>query len=196
MSQQAATEGDFRRVTGKRLGYRVSEVNEFFTALADDYERLLTAGVAPGEVQTSRTIRDTVFASEEGGYLPIAVDRALDRVEDRFAEIERRLYIERYGDAAWQESLEDLKALLLGRLERPEGERFRRPAKRLTKGYLTKDVDQLCDRMLGAIRGQQTLVPEDIRGVAFRSTAGSLSYDETQVDAFLSRCIEYLQDTL
>ncbi|MDO4897868.1 MAG: cell division protein DivIVA [Rothia sp. (in: high G+C Gram-positive bacteria)] len=196
MAQQTASASKFRRATGKQPGYRVRQVNRFFTALADDYELLLSGNEYSPVAHTSRTIREAAFEPEAGGYLPEDVDRALDAVEDRFAEAERRLYIQRYGDAVWQEAVKELRTLLLGRLERPSGERFRRPGHRLTKGYLAKDVDQLCDRLQVAITQGSTVLPGELRRVVFRSAIGRGSYDETQVDAFMNRAIEYLTDTL
>lgn len=196
MSQQASTAENLSKVGPQESGYSVREVNDFFGALVDDYEQLLTHHGTSQSAHTSRTIRDKVFTPEAGGYTPQAVDSYLDQVEDRFAEIERRLYIERYGEELWQDSLEELRALLRGRLNRPDGERFRRPSHRRTKGYLTEDVDELCRLILRTVEHGETLLPQKIRSATFRSAVGKNSYDETQVDAFMSRCLEYLQDTL
>lgn len=186
----------FTRVGPKKNGYRTASVDAFFTRLADDYELMLTGAELSKEVNTSRTIRETVFDAERGGYSPGEVDRALDRVEDRFSELERRLYIQRYGQAVWNDSVEELRMLLLGRLRRPNGKRFRRPSKRRTKGYFVKDVDAVCNLLMEHMRGRHQLLPGDIRSVSFTAATGKQSYEETQVDAFLDRCIEYLQDTL
>lgn len=196
MSQQASTAENLSKVGPQESGYCIREVNDFFGALADDYEQLLTHHSTSRSAHTSRTIRDKVFTPEAGGYTPQAVDSYLDQVEDRFAEVERRLYIERYGAELWQDSLEELWALLRGRLNRPDGERFRRPSHQRTKGYLTQDVDELCRLILRTVEHGETLLPQKIRSAAFRSAVGKNSYDETQVDAFMSRCLEYLQDTL
>lgn len=186
----------FKRVGPQENGYSTAQVDAFFTRLADDYELMLTGTELGKEVNTSRTIREVVFEPEMGGYVPGEVDRALDRVEDRFSELERRLYIQRYGNDVWNLAVDELRQLLLGRLRRPEGERFRRPAKHLIKGYFVKDVDTLCRRLLDHMDGKHQLLPDDIRSVSFTASTGKLSYEETQVDAFLDRCIEYLQDTL
>lgn len=196
MKHQAQSNGEFRILPGDTAGYDTEEVNSFFTRLADDYELMLSGEPITRTVHTSRTIRQQDFTAQPGGYDPADVDRALDRVEDRFAEIERRNYIGTNGVDAWNDTVADLRALLLGRLDRPAGERFRRPAARLTKGYFVKDVDALCDRLAEHLcRGQQ-LTPADVRRAAFGASTGSMSYDETQVDAFMDRAIEYIQDTL
>lgn len=191
-----ASNSAFTLVGPKENGYRTASVDAFFTRLADDYELMLTGAQLSKDVNTSRTIRGAVFEAEPGGYLPAEVDRALDRVEDRFSELERRLYIQKYGQTTWNDAIAELRLLLLGRLRRPDGERFRRPSKRLTKGYFVKDVDALCHQLMEHLKGQHQLLPDDIRAVSFTAATGELSYEETQVDAFLDRCIEYLQDTL
>ncbi|WP_083093477.1 DivIVA domain-containing protein [Rothia nasimurium] len=195
MSQQAKSGGGFSRVDGKQSGYKVAAVDAFFTRLADDYELMITGAQLGPDVHTSRTVREASFPTELGGYLPQDVDRALDTVEDRFSELERSYFINRYGQHAWNEAVEELRTLLLGRLRRPPGERFRRPSKRLTKGYFVREVDELCERILGHLRGQHQLTPGEVRASAFSAATGNISYDETQVDAFLDRCIEYLNDT-
>ncbi|MDO4821824.1 MAG: DivIVA domain-containing protein [Rothia sp. (in: high G+C Gram-positive bacteria)] len=195
MKHQAESSGEFRRAGAREKGYSVSAVDSFFTRLADDYELILSGAELGKDVHTSRTVRGAVFESEKGGYAPDDVDAALDKVEDRFCELERHLYVQRYGQLAWDQAVEELRELLLGRLERPAGQRFRRPAKRLTKGYFTKEVDTLCERLLSHLKGADALTPADIRAAAFSPATGNLSYEETQVDAFLDRAIEYLKDT-
>lgn len=186
----------FDRVGSKEKGYHVASVDAFFTRLADDYEIMLNGADMGRDINTSRTIRQVIFEPELGGYKPKDVDRALDQVEDRFSELERRLYIQRYGQVMWGAVIEELRTVLLGRLQRPSGERFRRPSKKLTKGYFVKDVDALCDLLMEHMRGRTQLLPGDIRSASFTSATGKQSYEETQVDAFLDRCIEYLQDTI
>lgn len=195
MKHQAESSGEFRRAGAQEKGYSVAAVDSFFTRLADDYELILSGADLGKDVHTSRTVREAVFESEKGGYAPDDVDAALDKVEDRFCELERHLYVQRYGQVAWDQAVEELRELLLGRLERPAGQRFRRPAKRLTKGYFTKEVDALCERLLSHLKGADVLTPADIRAAAFSPATGDICYEETQVDAFLDRAIEYLKDT-
>ena len=122
------------------------------------------------------------------------VDRALEQVGERFAKLERSRYIQRYGLTEWERSLRSTGELLAGRLERPRGEKFRRPTKRKTVGYFISDVDELCDRVLAQLNSEEPLDAGVVQRASFRPATGSVCYDETQVDAFLDRCIELLQD--
>ena len=196
MKHSAQSEGEFSRLPDQQLGYSPEEVLSFFNRLADDYQLILTNPSTGQQVSTSRTIREVSFRTEAGGYSPKEVDQALDRVEDRFSELERRLYIQDYGLAAWQEAVAELRQLLEGRLNRPAGQRFRRPSKRGVKGYRVQDVDAFCQLMSQHLSGEEKLHPDHLRALAFRSARRAASYEERQVDAFVDTCIEYLLDTL
>ncbi|HJD51714.1 MAG TPA: DivIVA domain-containing protein [Candidatus Rothia avistercoris] len=195
MKHQAESSGEFRRVSSHEKGYSVAAVDSFFSRLADDYELMLSGAELGKDIHTSRTVREAIFEGESGGYDAQDVDAALDKVEDRFCELEKQLYLQRYGQRTWDQAVQELRELLLGRLERPAGERFRRPAKKLTKGYFTAEVDALCDRLFAHMEGTDVLTPADIRATAFSPATGDICYEETQVDAFLDRAIEYLKDT-
>ena len=121
-------EGGFARAAETEPGYKRSEVDRLFTRLAEDYEKLSGAAELPEDLYTSRRIRQVVFREEPGGYQLDVVDRALEKIEERFAKLERSRYIEAYGLDNWERSLVETGELLAGRLERPAGERFRRPS--------------------------------------------------------------------
>ena len=193
---RTARRGGFPRAGEVEPGYKRSEVDRLFTRLAEDYEKLSSSFELPEDLYTSRRIRQVIFREEPGGYKLDAVDRALEKIEERFAKLERSRYIEAYGLDNWERSLVETGELLAGRLERPAGERFRRPSKRRYMGYFVGDVDALCDRIYAQLNGEEPLDPSIVRHAAFRPASGSVSYDEAQVDAFLDRCIELLQDLL
>ncbi|THD30096.1 MAG: cell division protein DivIVA, partial [Rothia mucilaginosa] len=75
-------------------------------------------------------------------------------------------------------------------------ERFRRPSKRRHMGYFVGDVDAICDRVYAQLNSEEPLDPSVVRHAKFRPASGTVSYEESQVDAFLDRCIELLQDLL
>ena len=174
-----ARDGGFSRTAETVAGYRRVEVDRLFTRLANDYEHLSSGAEVPSDIYTSRSIRQVIFQAEPGGYNPVEVDRALEQVGERFAKLERSRYIQRYGLTEWERSLRSTGELLAGRLERPRGEKFRRPTKRKTVGYFISE---------------EPLDAGVVQRASFRPATGSVCYDETQVDAFLDRCIELLQD--
>lgn len=184
---------EFRAVGSQDIGYDIDSVDSYFNELADDYEAL-RSGQRHAGLSTARSIRMKNFAPVKGGYDVADVDAALDRVEDCFAAMERREFVADHGREAWGAHVERLAVGIMGRLERPSGERFRRPSKRLTKGYFVEDVDRLCDRLMREFKGADEMRPDLIRGAVFRSATGDKCYEETQVDAFLDRCLELIHD--
>lgn len=185
---------DLARADARVVGYSVEEVDAYTTSLMEDYQVLISGGDT-SQISTSRSIRAKMFNSEPGGYVLADVDAMMERVEDIYAETERDLYIDTYGEETWLKAVAELRDLLLGRISRPPGERFRRPSRRLTKGYYVKDVDAFCRRMMLHMQGKEKLTVDEIRRTVFTSATGAMSYEESQIDAFMDRCIEYLQDT-
>lgn len=196
MKHQGESQSEFQQVAPDQIGYQRQEVDAFFLEAADRYEQLLTDSQGAWDQSLADRVRQIIFSEEAGGYQPADVDRVLSVLEDRLAEMERRYLISSRGQAYWQEHVQELESLLLGRIKRPEKQRFRRPSQKLIKGYFTRDVDRLCDRILAHLEGEEPLTLEDVRLAAFRASTGDMSYDETQVDAFLDRCVQYLQATL
>ena len=94
--------------------------------------------------------------------------------------------------ARWDEHVELLGELLLGRLNRPRTQRFRRPATHRTPGYAVADVDVLCDRLVEQLRSAPEVDPRMLREAVFRSAQGQRCYEEQQVDAFLDRAVEFV----
>ncbi|MBM7051330.1 MULTISPECIES: DivIVA domain-containing protein [unclassified Rothia (in: high G+C Gram-positive bacteria)] len=182
---------EFALAKGRKVGYSVEAVDEYFDELANDYESL-RAGESASGGSTARSIRMKSFPPAPGGYCIEDVDSALDRVEDRFAAIERRGFIAEHGMSAWSAHIEQLAETIMGRLQRPAGQRFRHPSKKLTKGYLIADVDSLCQQLATEFKMSDDVDVQLIRGAVFRSATGAKSYDETQVDAFLDRCLDLM----
>lgn len=189
----APSRNEFATVTSRHSGYSCAQVDQYFSELAEDYEALRSGRPRPGGA-TSESIRAMSFDAQAGGYLPADVDAALDRVEDRFSEFERRAYYSSVDRNEWETQLEAEAALIMGRLDRAAGKRFRRPSHKLTKGYYVRDVDALCDRLVEMFRSQHALDPGVIRSAVFRSATTDMCYEETQVDAFLDRCLKLILD--
>ena len=150
------------------------------------------AAVGSSACVGSRQVRERVFDRVREGYDPAAVDAHLDDLEDELFDREREAFVAEHGVQRWNEHVELLGQLLVGRLNRPRTERFRRPAKHRTAGYSAADVDVLCDRLMEQLRGAPDIDPGLLRGAVFRAAQGQRCYEEQQVDAFLDRAVEFV----
>lgn len=140
----------------------------------------------------SREVREKTFTAEQGGFCPEEVDAALAEAEDRLARAENQQLLSRIGATAHREQAQALAEVLLGRLARPAGQRFRAPQGRRTMGYLTKDVDAWCQEISRYFRETEHVQTAPARGIAFRMSSGSHAYDEAQVDAFIGRVLDLM----
>jgi len=82
--------------------------------------------------------------------------------------------------------------VLRARLHRKPGERFRRPTKKRAHSYNVRDVDALCNELLGYFEHDRPLSVDVVRRAVFREAKGDAGYEETQVDAFLDRVVELM----
>ena len=127
------------------------------------------------------------FALEKGGYSPVHVDAALERLEDAFAVRERdRAISQQGGREAWIGNARSTAQVVLDRLDRPAGEKFDRTGI-LTLGYSTKDVDAFAGRLLDYFQSGKPMSVEEVRTVAFRSS--KRGYSEAQVDLLLDTVV-------
>lgn len=197
-----STQQRFDRLGERAWGYDPAQVDDFLDRLAA-VMHTTTTPPAPGAGDAddaathprrlgSRQVRERVFDRVKGGYDPAAVDAHLDAVEDELFAREKAAFVAEHGTRRWEEHLELLAGLLLGRLNRPHGERFRRPSSHRTLGYAAADVDVLCDRLMDALRGEPEVDPRLVRTAVFRPAQGQRSYEEQQVDAFLDRAVEFV----
>lgn len=179
-----------RRVPARTRGYAAAQV-ESFVRECEEGLRAAEAGREPGI--SSAGVRAASFAPEDGGYDAADVDSVLDSYEDRLARAECARFAAEHGRPALRARAEDLAELVTGRLRREPGERFRRPVRRRTLGYLAGDVDRLCEELLVHFRTAERVHPRPLRDAAFRVANGRAAYDEAQVDAFMSRVGELIQ---
>ncbi|GAA2520388.1 MAG: hypothetical protein Q4C90_07540 [Kocuria sp.] len=194
----------FERVADHAWGYDPAQVDDFLARVralraAEDGSREYreTAGDGVPDADGvrhvgSRQIRERVFDRVRGGYDPAVVDPHLDELEDAIFAEEQRAFVAEHGVARWDEHVELLGELLLGRLNRPRTQRFRRPATHRTPGYAVADVDVLCDRLVEQLRSAPEVDPRMLREAVFRSAQGQRCYEEQQVDAFLDRAVEFV----
>ena len=178
----------FERVPRSEYGYNARQVDEFLQRARISLE---TPAAAARPIK-SLDVRAVSFDPVKGGYSATTVDAALDRLEDAFARRERDELIAEQGEEAWLRQIGQLSATLRGRLHRPDGERFRRPAKKKTRSYNTRDVDRLCADLIGYLEEDKPLSVDNVRRAVFRPAVGQDGYEETQVDAFLDRVVELM----
>lgn len=166
-----------------RPGYRPEQVDRYFETAREIYDA--------GELNEmdSEGVRTVAFDVVPGGYQPVAVDAALDRLEAAFLQRRRASFVAQHGRQAWMDQVTQLATTLYPRLLRPIGERFA-PAGR--QGYSKADVDALMDRIAGYFDSDTTLSSAEVRGAVFRSARGSKAYEESSVDRYLARVVEVL----
>ena len=119
-----------------------------------------------------------------------AVDQALESLDDAFAVNEaKRLTAQRGRHGAFV-FLEELKATLVSRAERPSGHKFKRNPL-WQKGYSKHQVDLLLASVAGYFAGTDRITVEQLRRTVFSPRWGG--YVENQVDAYIDRVVEHLQ---
>ena len=178
----------FERVQRNEYGYNAKQVDQFLQRARVSLE---TPKAAVHAIR-SADVRSVSFDPVKGGYSAAVVDAALDRLEDAFARRERDELIAASGEEAWLRDIGHLSGILRGRLHRPDGERFRRPAKKKARSYNTVDVDNLCHDLIGYLEEDKPLSVDNIRRAVFRYAVGKDGYEENQVDAFLDRVVELM----
>lgn len=188
MDEARQADAPFARVGRREYGYNTRQVDDFLTRARSGYD----AGGVDAEIISSRDVRSVAFDPARGGYEPQAVDAALDRLEDEFAQRERDQLVRAKGEESWLLQIGRISAVLRGRLNRRPGERFRRPGKRNVPSYNVDDVDALCTELLGYFENDQPLSVDAVRRAVFREAKGPQGYEETQVDAFLDRVVEVM----
>ncbi|MBT2247144.1 DivIVA domain-containing protein [Arthrobacter sp. BHU FT2] len=178
----------FERVQRSEYGYNAKQVDQFLQRARVSLETPEQAA----EPVNSSDVRAVSFDPVKGGYSAAVVDAALDRLEDAFARRERDELIAASGEEAWLREIGKLSGILRGRLHRPDGERFRRPAKRKARSYNTADVDRLCHELVAYLEHDKPLSVDSVRRAVFRPATGRDGYEEAQVDAFLDRVVELM----
>ncbi|MFC7402888.1 DivIVA domain-containing protein [Citricoccus sp. GCM10030269] len=177
------------------FGYHRKQVDDFMARARLAYEG--------GGGLRSSDIRHVSFDAVKGGYRADQVDDVLDRLEDALAKAERAERIEAEGEDAWNARVNASIDVLRGRLDRPDGERFRRPStsghgRRGKTGsstgasYDIAEVDALCHRLSARFMGRDDVRADDLRRAVFSAGEGANGYDEAQVDAFLDAAIDVL----
>ena len=174
----------FKTVQKGKLGYSTAEVDTFIARARDQYNNF------SAQILDWRDITAQKFTLVKGGYETAAVDQAVEKLQDTFAERELTKQVNPFGSSLSSTILTELRVLLLGRTGRVKNKRFERSGV-LGVGYSRKEVDALLTVVHEYLEGEEELTLADIRGLSFKVTRGG--YIESQVDAFIERLVEYLQ---
>ena len=168
----------------KGLGYEPAEVDDFISKARRQFED------ASQTLVSSSLARHATFKLVKGGYSIVAVDTAIDRLEDTFAQKEISQQLIEQGDFALDDRLARFTESLQVRIQRPKSKRFKRASWPL-RGYSAKQVDALCITIERFLVANSTLTAADVRSQLFKAKRGG--YSESQVDAFLDRTIDVIQ---
>ena len=126
---------------------------------------------------------------KKGGYSPVHVDAALERLEDAFASRDRDLLSRTAGRQAWLEEARAKAQVLVNRLSRPAGHRFSRTSF-LSVGYSRTDVDRFANKLVKYFEAGFPVTVDNVRGAVFKPERGG--YREAQVDAVLDAVVDVM----
>ena len=170
----------FPHVRRGRLGYDPAVVDRVFTAARAEFDR-------PTGAVRAADVRRTAFTMRRGGYTTSAVDAALERLEDAFAQRERDAAIRTGGERAFYAGTRQLAKEIIGRLERPDGKRFARVGFSHI-GYSVREVDAFAREARAFFEDGSHVPVERVRSIAFRGKRGG--YSEAQVDLLIDGLVE------
>ncbi len=172
----------FPHAKPNKLGYKPSEVDEFIAVAREVFNA--------NQIDAIPNIREQEFTLEKGGYSVSAVDAALDRLEDTFAARRLQRLLEAGQRDDLLDRLNELKVLLVGRVERPGGKRFSTTGY-IFRGYSRKEVDFFMGQVKAHLDGGEKMSVDDVRKVLFTPKRGG--YVESQVDLFIDKVVELIQ---
>lgn len=172
--------GLFPRVGRWHRGYHVDQVDDFFGAARESYDR--------GDID-DESVRNAAFDMVVDGYQTAAVDAAIDRLEAAVVRRKRTQIVAQSSEEQWMADAVQRATTLYPRLQRPAAERF---ANAHGVGYLKSDVDELCERLIDYFETGAGIRAQDVRLATFSLARGESAYDEPVVDAFLDRAVEVL----
>lgn len=166
-------------------GYRRREVDIFLARARAAYDR--DTDKVPEF--SAEDLRQQSFTLVSRGYDAAAVDQALDRLEDAFSLREREEALVVMGQERWLANTRESAQVILDRLSRHEGARFKR-AGRLSHGYSVPEVDRFTDLISDYFQHDQPLAVPDVRAVVFASERHG--YSEAQVDRLLDDVVRVM----
>jgi DivIVA domain-containing protein len=172
----------FPNAKPNKLGYRPADVDDFIAQSRVVFNS--------NQIDALPDIRDKEFTLEKGGYSVSAVDAALDRLEDTFAARRLQSFLDAGQLDDLLDRLNELKVLLVGRVERPTRKRFSTTGL-VFRGYSRKEVDIFVRLVNSHLDGGQKMSLDAVRKVLFTPKRGG--YVESQVDLFIDKVVELIQ---
>ena len=165
----------FATVRKGKLGYSKTEVDLLIARAPGQYAS------PTAHVLDWRELSNHVFSMEKNGYQPAAVDAAIEKLQDTFAQKELAERIV---------AIDPIAQALAARVSRPKGKRFKR-ANVLGLGYSRSQVDAVLTLVGDYLEGTEELQIGEVRELKFKLKRGG--YIESQVDAYIDRLVEHIQ---
>jgi DivIVA domain-containing protein len=175
---------EFNRSGKGKRGYEPEQVNQFLSFAKEQFSNPFSA------LLTAEAVRATRFKLVKNGYSISAVDAAMEKLEDVFAERELEQTVKVIGVERFISFFDEVKILLTNRLAKRSGRRFKRRGFPY-KGYNRKQVDKFCSIVATHLSQSTELTVKEVRLIAFKTQRGG--YAEYQVDAFIEKVVEVLQ---
>ena len=165
----------FPKVAKGKLGYSIDEVDRLIARARDHYSNL------SAHTLNWRELSSQGFNLAKGGYQPAAVDAAIEKLQDTFAEREL---------STKPLDLTASRVALQSRVARAKRKRFSMVGV-FALGYSRKQVDALVSIVGEYLDGGEKLNIDEIRTLKFKLQRGG--YIESQVDSYVDRLVEHIQ---
>ena len=195
------TQATIARSGKRKWGYDTKQVDAFLERAHSLYE-------SQDPDLTQEEIANASFDLCKNGYIITQVDAALSRLERVISDRQTSLELARVGVDGWTTRMVSLQAELAAHAGRTSGSVFRRgdpgmpsydckQVERLIEQILNKTSDLLNlqeGRKAGLDKPKNTDITADrVSNVIFTQRRGAKGYDERQVDFFLAKAIELLE---
>ena len=195
------TEATIARSGKRKWGYDTKQVDAFLERAHSLYE-------SQDPDLTQEEIANASFDLCKNGYIITQVDAALSRLERVISDRQTSLEIARVGVDGWTTRMVSLQSELTAHAGRPSGSVFKRgdpgmpsydckQVERLIEQVLNKTSDQLNlheGRKTDSGKSKNTDITADrVSNVIFTQRRGPKGYDERQVDFFLAKAVELLE---
>ena len=195
------TEATIARSGKRKWGYDTKQVDAFLERAHSLYE-------SQDPDLTQEEIANASFDLCKNGYIITQVDAALSRLERVISDRQTSLEIARVGVDGWTTRMVSLQSELTTHAGRPSGSVFKRGDPGMPS-YDCKQVERLIEQVLNKTSNQLNLregrktdsgkskntdiTADRVSNVIFTQRRGPKGYDERQVDFFLAKAVELLE---